>query len=590
MNDTFEQLGLSEKIVSSIKQLGFHTPTPIQQKVIPILLQEEQDLVALAQTGTGKTAAFGLPLIDLCDSGLKTTQALILAPTRELCMQITKDLSTFSENVAPFNIVPVYGGASIGEQVRKIKKGAQIIVATPGRLIDLMEKKAVNISAIKFFVLDEADEMLNMGFQEAINTILSYAPQKKSVWLFSATMPNEVRAIANNYMDKPTEIKAGGIQKGNENITHQYMLVNERDRYEALKRILDFNVDIFCLVFCRTKMDTQEVADKLMKDGYNANALHGDMSQNQRDAVMKSFREKTLQALVATDVAARGIDVNNISHVINVNLPDEIENYVHRSGRTARAGKSGISLALVTKKELYKIRQIEKINKIEFTRVNIPTGTEVCKKLFLNLVHRLKEVHINEEEINPLLPTVYAALNELDKQEIIKRFTSLEFNHLLDYYRDKDDLNISDKHESSGRESYGRERGKSDRHERYSSEARYKTGERMFINLGKKDGLDVSKFLSLIHDRSGVKGSRLGKIELKGVYTFFDADADVAKIITQSLHGTDYKGRFIRIERTESKDEHYQKKRNTEISFEKPKKYSKGSSDKSFAKGKKKKW
>lgn len=559
---TFESIGLSGKILKSIERLGFVNPTPIQEKVIPILLQQTNDLVALAQTGTGKTAAFGLPLIDLCDENDRSTQALILAPTRELCMQITKDLINFSASVKPYNIVPVYGGASISEQIRKIKKGAQIIVATPGRLIDLMERKTVNISAIKYFVLDEADEMLNMGFQEAIDNILGYAPEDKSVWLFSATMPAEVRRISKRYMQDAIEINAGGTQQGNANIVHQYMLVNERDRYEALKRVLDYNVDIFCLVFCRTKIDTQEIADKLMKDGYNANALHGDLSQNQRDAVMKSFREKTLQALVATDVAARGIDVNNISHVINVNLPDEIENYVHRSGRTARAGRSGISLALVTKRELYKIRQIEKINKVEFERVNIPTGTEVCKNLFINLVQRLKDVHINEREIEPLLPAVYKELIELDKEEIIKRFTSLEFNHLLDYYRDKDDLNVYEKEQGKGR--YDREQsGGHDRFGRSSGKQQYTEnrggGEKMFVNLGKKDGLDVPMFLSLVHDRSGIRGHSIGRIVLKGVYTFFEADAEVARIIMKSLHGTEYKGRFIRVERTSGEEGVYYK-------------------------------
>ncbi|MFN0275434.1 MAG: DEAD/DEAH box helicase [Chitinophagales bacterium] len=557
---SFEKLGLSEKILKNITQLGFVTPTPIQEKVIPVLLQQQSDLVALAQTGTGKTAAFGLPLIDLCTEKNKHTQALILAPTRELCMQITKDMIRYCENVKPFNIVPVYGGASISEQIRKIRKGAQIVVATPGRLIDLMERKALNISAIQYFILDEADEMLNMGFKEDIDTILSFAPQKKNVWLFSATMPREVRSISKNYMHEPVEISAGSLQKGNENITHQYMLVQEKDRYEALKRVLDFNVDIFCLVFCRTKADTQHVADKLMKDGYNANSLHGDLSQNQRDAVMKSFRDKTLQALVATDVAARGIDVDNISHVINVNLPDEVENYLHRSGRTARAGRRGISLALVTKKELYKIRQIEKINKIEFERVSIPTGTEVCKKLFLNLVSRIKEVHINEDEIKPLLPAVYKELMSLEKEDIIKRFTSLEFNHLLDYYRDKDDLNVFER-ESTTHDRYERDgRKKFDRKEKFSSESRYATGEKLFINLGKRDGFDLPKFLSLVHDRSGVKGQRIGRINMKGVYTFFEAEPEVAKIITKSLHGTEYKGRFIRVERSSGEEGDYPKK------------------------------
>ncbi len=543
---SFENLGLSGEIVQAIKKLGFEQPTPVQLKAIPILLEANQDAVALAQTGTGKTAAFGLPLIDLINDYDRTTQALVLAPTRELCLQITNDFENFSKSVKQLNIVSVYGGASIAEQIRKVKKGAQIIVATPGRLMDLLSRKVVNLQEIRFVVLDEADEMLNMGFKDDIDHILSHTSDEKNVWLFSATMPREVRDIANNYMNNPVELSVGERNQSNRNIEHQYMVVDEKDRYAALKRVVDYNLDIFGVIFCRTKLDTQRVAEHLIKDGYNADALHGDLTQQQRDKVMRSFKSKALQLLVATDVAARGIDVSNITHVIHMNLPDEIEFYTHRSGRTARAGKTGISIALITRKELHKIKQIEKVIQAKFEKRLVPTGVEVCEKRVLNIVTKLREVRLAENEITHFLPAVHEALQDLSKEEIIKRFTSLEFNHFLDYYRDAPDLNRSDK---------------TDRHDREGGGNRYVTGDRLFINLGKMDGLDAGKLLALVCDRTNISRDLIGKIDLKGAYSFFEVDKEHTSLIRDNLHGFDYKGRVVRIEVTETRNDFSGKKK-----------------------------
>ncbi len=547
---TFQALGLSQALVETVTKMGFESPTPIQEKAIPVLLEGGgRDMVALAQTGTGKTAAFGLPLIELLDQDVRTTQALVLAPTRELCLQITNDLENFSKNVKPLNIVAIYGGASIMEQIKKVKRGAHIVVATPGRLMDMMDRKAVNISSIRFVVLDEADEMLNMGFKEDIDTILADTPETKNVWLFSATMPREVRAIASHYMTDPAEVTMGTKNQGNVNIEHQYVLVDDRDRYPALQRILDFNLYIFAVIFCRTKIDTQKVAESLIKDGYNADALHGDLTQQQRDKVMRNFKEKTLQFLVATDVAARGIDVSNITHVIHMNLPDEIEFYTHRSGRTARAGKKGISIAIITKREVGKIRQIEKVVNTKFERKLVPTGPEVCQQRLVSLVHRLRDVQVVESEVAKFLPAVMEEMKDLSKEEVIKRFTFLEFNHLLDYYRDAPDLNRADKGERS-------ERGeRSDRGDRAERGERFVNGDRLFINLGKMDGLDAGKFLGMVCDRCGVKGDAIGRIDLKGAYSFIEVNKEVSKLVQDNLHGMEYKGRMVRVEITAGGDE-----------------------------------
>lgn len=542
---SFDALGLSGQLVEAIKQLGFENPTPIQEAAIPMLLQDNIDLVGLAQTGTGKTAAFGLPLLEKVDAHDRATQALILAPTRELSVQITNDLENFSKGFKDFNIVTVYGGASISEQIRKVKRGAQIIVATPGRLIDLLSRKVVNLTNVRIVVLDEADEMLNMGFKEDIDEILSTTQETKNVWLFSATMPKEVREISRNYMSDPQELSIGDRSQGNENIDHQVMVVDDRDKYLALKRIVDYTPDIFGVIFCRTKIDTQKIAEHLIKDGYSADALHGDLSQPQRDKVMRSFKNKAIQLLVATDVAARGIDVSNITHVIHMNMPDEMEYYTHRSGRTARAGKKGISLAIVSKRELGRINQIERGLKRRFTKISVPTGDEVCQKKIMDLVHKLHNVEVNEEEIDSFLPEVFHELRDLSKEEIIKRFASLEFNRFLEYYRDARDLNASGKQKTF--EDGGDER--------------YVTGDRVFINVGKMDGLDAGSLLGLICDFGEVNKQAVGKIELKGAYSFFEIDKKFSEQVMQGFEGVEVRGRKVRLEMTGPKKVKYSDKK-----------------------------
>jgi ATP-dependent RNA helicase DeaD len=532
--NSFATLGLSRGLVESVGKIGFQIPTPIQEKAIPVLLEGNRDFVGLAQTGTGKTAAFGLPLLELTDETLSDTQALVLAPTRELCLQITSDLENFSAHYKKFNVVAVYGGSSIVEQIRKVKRGAQIIVATPGRLIDLITRKVIKLNTIQTVVLDEADEMLNMGFKDDLDEILSHTPQEKNTWLFSATMPNEVKRIMKNYMADPFELTVGEKNTGNKNIDHQYVVVQDKDRYAALKRLLDFHPDIFGLIFCRTKVDTQRVADHLMKDGYNADSLHGDLTQQQRDKVMKNFRQRSIRILVATDVAARGIDVDDITHVIHLNIPDEIEFYTHRSGRTARAGKKGVSIALVTKRELGKIKQIEKLLKSTFTQIPVPTGAEICQKQLLALMHRVHEVKVNEEEIAEFLPAVYNELNDLSKEELIKRFASIEFNRYLDYYRNAADLLVEYEHSRD-------------------LEDRYRTGTRIFINLGKMDGLDKSSLLDLVGDCCGLSRKDVGQIDLKGAYSFFEVDKGKVQSVLDGFDGVEYRGRTVRVEVTDAK-------------------------------------
>jgi len=535
---SFESLGLSRGLVESVLQIGFEIPTPIQEKAIPVLLKGNRDFVGLAQTGTGKTAAFGLPLLELVDDNSRNTQALVLAPTRELGLQITSDLENFSEKFKKFNIVAVYGGSSISEQIRKVKKGAQIIVATPGRLIDLIDRKAINLSTVQYVVLDEADEMLNMGFKEDLDKILSFTPEEKNTWLFSATMPREVKSIMKNYMSDPFELTVGEQNVGNVNIEHTYVLVQEKDKYPALKRILDYNPEIFGLIFCRTRIDTQRIAEMLMKDGYNADALHGDLTQQQRDRVMMKFRQRSLQILVATDVAARGIDVEDITHVIHMNIPDEMEFYTHRSGRTARAGKKGISIAMISKRELGRVRQLEKTLKSSFKRMTVPTGPEVCQKQLLALMHKVREVKVNEAEIGEFLPAVYEELKDVTKPELIKRFASIEFNRFLDYYRNAPDLN-QDERRSIGSS------GDSDRGSI--------SGSRFFINLGKMDGLEKGDLLAFIDEACGVDGRNIGRIELKGAYSFFEVEKEKVDAILSGFKGVDYKGRQVRVEITDSR-------------------------------------
>jgi len=534
----FIQLGIRHDIVNAITELGFENPTPIQEQSIPVLLTGSNDFVGLAQTGTGKTAAFGLPLLELLDFEANHPQALILCPTRELCLQITNDLKNYAKNMRNVHVVAVYGGASISDQLHQIRRGVQIVVATPGRMLDIINRKAINFSNVKYVVLDEADEMLNMGFQEDIDNILSTTPDDKKTWLFSATMPSEVRRIAKKYMDNPFELTMGTKNTGNENIEHEYYVVRARDKYAAFKRIVDFNPEIFGIVFCRTKIETQEIAEALIKDGYNADSLHGDLSQQQRDKVMKRYRERSLQLLIATDVAARGIDVNDVTHVINYSLPDEIENYTHRSGRTARAGKTGVSISIINGKELGKIRQIEKTIGKRFVKVEIPGGFDVVEKQLFALIHKVHNVEVNEQQIEQYLPRIMAEFKDLSKEEIIKRFASLEFNSFLDYYKNAPDLNApvdeSRRSDSSG--------------DRFNRTGMRSDFTRLFINLGSVDGFSRGDLLGYICNTTKISGKTVGKIDVKGVYSFFEVPNDDVAKVQNGFKGADFQGRDVRIE------------------------------------------
>ncbi len=547
----FSELGLSPETLQAINDLGFETPTPIQEKVIPMLLQSGGDIVGLAQTGTGKTAAFGLPIAERVDADNKQAQALVLCPTRELCLQIAEDIREFTKYKKGVRVLPVYGGTSIDNQIRELKKGIQIIVATPGRMLDLLNRRAVSINNLQILVLDEADEMLNMGFKDDLDNILQDTPDDKQSLLFSATMPREVASIAKNYMNNPQEISVGKRNSGADNVRHQYYIVHAKDRYLALKRILDFNPNIYGIVFCRTREETKTIADHLMQDGYNADALHGDLSQAQRDYVMARYRSRTLQVLVATDVAARGIDVDNITHVINYNLPDDPEVYTHRSGRTGRAGKSGVSIIIVNAREKSRVREFERIINKKFEYARIPDGFSVCEKQLFHLIDRMEKVEINEEQIAPFMDAVLTKLEWLDKEEIVKHFVSLEFNRFLQYYSGAKDINIDENAERSSR------RRDDDRMEnggegRIRGEGRSRQTERgytrFFINIGKKDGIMPAEMLKLINNATNDRDIRVGVIDLMGTFSFFEASEQYAQKIVDSFHDIEYAGREVRVE------------------------------------------
>lgn len=532
----FESLGLQESLLSAISDLGFETPSEVQEKAIPILLEDETDLVALAQTGTGKTAAFGFPLIQKIDGKSRTTQGLILSPTRELCLQITNEMQLYSKYEKGVNIVAIYGGASITDQARQIKKGAQIVVATPGRMKDMIGRGLVDISKIDYCILDEADEMLNMGFYEDIKDILSNTPKEKSTWLFSATMPKEVSIIAKKFMHSPQEITVGDKNSGASTVQHEYYVVSGRDRYPALKRLADANPGIFSVVFCRTKRDTQRVAEKLIEDGYNAGALHGDLSQNQRDLVMNSFRKKQIQMLVATDVAARGIDVDDITHVINYQLPDEIETYTHRSGRTGRAGKSGISMVIVTRSELRKINAIERKIKQDFLEVKIPTGIQICEIQLYHLVNKIKDTKVNEE-IDVYIPAINNILDGIDRDELIKKMVSVEFTRFFNYYNKTRDLNSDDR-------SNKKERG-----QRSGNGELPKDGSvRYFINVGERDGYDWMSLKDFLRDKLGLDKDDIYKVDTKDTFSFFNTEAQFTPLILETFSEFKVDGRFINVE------------------------------------------
>lgn len=528
----FEQLGLNESLLLAIKDLGFENPSEVQEKAIPVLLEQNTDLVALAQTGTGKTAAFGFPLIQKINAEDRSTQALILSPTRELCLQITNEIKLYSKYIKGLNTVAIYGGASITEQAREIKRGAQVIVATPGRMQDMINRGLVNIKNINFCVLDEADEMLNMGFYEDIVSILSDTPDEKNTWLFSATMPAEVARIAKKFMHDPAEVTVGHKNSGSKTVSHEFYLVNARDRYEALKRLADANPDIFSVVFCRTKRDTQSVAEKLIEDGYNAAALHGDLSQAQRDGVMKSFRGRQIQMLVATDVAARGIDVDDITHVVNYQLPDEIETYNHRSGRTGRAGKTGTSIVIITKSELRKISAIERIIQQKFEEKTIPSGIEICEIQLLHLANKIKDTEV-DHEIDNYLPAINEVLNGLDKEELIKKMVSVEFNRFIAYYKSKRDLS-----------------GSGERSERSSEPREFKAGDavRYFINIGSRDDFDWMQLKDFLKDTLDLGRDDVFKVDVKEGFSFFNTDAEHMDKVMATLNGFDMNGRRINVE------------------------------------------
>jgi len=546
---TFEEAGIEKNILKAIYELGFKTPMPVQEKVIPHLLSNEsRDLIGLAQTGTGKTAAFGLPLIQNTNTSKKKTQYLILAPTRELCIQIAEDLRSYAKYVEDIKIVAVFGGTSIERQIVLLKKGAHIISATPGRLIDLIKRKKIDISKIKTIVLDEADEMLNMGFRQDIEAILKETPADKNTLLFSATMLKEIRKIANKFMKKPLEITIGKQNVGAENVEHVCYMVHARERYLALKRVVDYHPNIYGIVFCRTRRETQEVAEKLLKDGYNADALHGDLSQAQRDAVMKKFRLKHIKLLVATDVAARGLDVDELTHIINYNLPDETEIYTHRSGRTGRAGRTGTSVVIANLKEKHKLKLIEKQIDKQFEYLSVPLGKDICEKQLFHLIDKMEKVAVNDTQIDSFLPEIYKKLEWLDREELIKKFVSVEFNRFLDYYKNSKDLSKPKDSKSSG--------------DFKTPLAGYA---RLFINLGKTDNLEPADLIGLINDVTGVRDIKIGEIEILKNFSFFEIDEKFVGTLLKSFKDKEYKKRKIVLEIASKKGSENKRKDNKQF-------------------------
>lgn len=534
--------------------MGFAVPTPIQEKAIPAIIEGHRDLVGLAQTGTGKTAAYGLPLLQLIDFSKSQVQGLILCPTRELCVQISKDLIRYSRYIKEAKIVAIYGGAGMEPQIQQIKKGAQIIVATPGRLLDLIHRGIVNLKRIDFVVLDEADEMLTMGFLDDLNEILSKTPSEKRTWLFSATMTEPVARISRNYMKDPVEITIGRRNSGAGNISHLKYVVMEKNRYPALKRIIDFHPNIFSLVFCRTRRETQAVAEKLIKDGYNAESLHGDLSQTQRDYVMRRFREKSLQILVATDVAARGLDVDDISHVIQYNLPDDPGSYTHRSGRTARAGKSGTSIVLINTRENGKLTHVEQVTGVRFQYEKVPSGRAICEKQLYGMVERLVATGVNHEEIAAFLPPVYDTLAALSKEELIQHFVSIEFNRFLDYYKDSGDINASTPQKRVIRKkgSMGKRPSTGQRFPKDLSENPAQI-RKLFLNMGQLDDIQKGAITRLVCDKSGISSRQIGKIEVMREFSFLEVDADSADHVMKSMKGVSMDGKRVSMGYAEKK-------------------------------------
>ena len=567
---TFEELGIDARLIQSTTELGYVNPTAIQEQAIPVLLSGTKDFIGLAQTGTGKTAAFGLPLLHIIDEKAKYPQALVVCPTRELCMQIVKEIEIFKKYMTGISVVAVYGGTSIGLQIRDLNRGVQIIVATPGRLIDLIERKAINLEQIQYVVLDEADEMLNMGFQDDIEFILKNTPQRESTWLFSATMPPEIRKVSKRYMKDPVEVTVGKVNTSNKSIDHQYYVTSAQHRYQTLKRIIDFNPGIYGIIFTRTKIDAQEISERLTREGYDIDALHGDLTQGQRDKVMGQFRDKTLQLLIATDVAARGIDVQGITHVINYELPDDVEVYTHRSGRTGRAGLQGICISIVHSKEMYKFKQIERINNSKFSKLDIPSGKDVCRKQFFFFMEKLLSADISHGDYETYVPMLAEKFADVSKEDVLKRVAAMEFDRFLKYYENAEDLNHRDKgrREQSdapdqarrrdgrdrdggrGRDG-GRERdgGRGDNRKEFARGGGYS---RLFVNLGTKDGFYKASFLQYILDMSDLKKDALGRIDMKDMNSWIEIEKGAAKQMVNALDGKSYNGRRIRMNDADS--------------------------------------
>ncbi len=531
----FKEMGLSEALLQGIAALGFEKPTPIQQQVIPAALQSNTDLIALAQTGTGKTAAFGLPLLQLVRPQERHIQAVVLCPTRELCVQVASDMAHYARYADQCSIVAVYGGASMETQIRQIRAGAHILVATPGRLVDLLVRQVVALDKVARVVLDEADEMLNMGFRDAVDLILEAAENRQTLWLFSATMPAEVRAIADTYMRKPLEIGIASRQQANADIEHVYHICRPEHRYAALKRIVDAHPGIYGLIFCRTRAETKEIAEQMIRDGYNADALHGDLAQSDRDRVMQRFRERHLQLLIATDVAARGIDVSDLSHVIHYGLPDEPEVYIHRAGRTGRAGRKGVSISIITPKMEERIRLIERRARITFARNAIPTGTEVCERQLFYIIQNIRDQEVQREQMAPFLPKIYEALQDLSKEELIERFASVEFNRFLAYYRDAIDINVGSRPRANGQ--------LSDRTPSSGST----TQQRLFVNVGLVDGIQKRDLLSLLIHDFHIPKHAIGKVDIRRTHTLLDVEATYVQEVQRGMSSFNVNGRRIRV-------------------------------------------
>ena len=574
---TFEELGVSPEIRKAIEEMGYENPMPVQEEVIPYLLGNRNDVVALAQTGTGKTAAFGLPLIQKINVSKRVPQALVLCPTRELCLQIAGDLTDYSKYITDLKILPVYGGSSIDSQIRSLKKGVHIIVATPGRLIDLMERKVAHLETIADVVMDEADEMLNMGFTDSINAILEQVPEDRNTLMFSATMSPEIARIAKTYLHNAKEITIGTKNEGSKNVHHIAYTVHAKDKYLALKRVVDFYPQIYGIIFCRTRKETQEIADKLIQDGYNADSLHGELSQVQRDLVMQKFRQRHLQLLVATDVAARGLDVNDLTHVINYGLPDDTESYTHRSGRTGRAGKTGVSIAIINLREKGKMREIERIINKKFTIGTLPSGKEICEQQLIKVIDDIEKVKVDEEEIETFLPNIYRKLEWLSKEDLIKRVVSMEFNRFLDYYKNAPEIEQpkgNDKKETAKeRKDRGSDREKAAR----KAEKGYT---RLFLNLGKTDGFYANQIIELVNRNLKKQRIQIGRIDLMQNFSFFEIIEAQAPMVIKALNKVSLNGRKVIVEvageNTGKSDKSGKKKGKTEKKTSKPSREERG--------------